>query len=115
MYLLLIKDCSYLIVVYMNYMMWVKGFICIQVVDVLIIVVVKMGIRDSVVVFVNNIVVEWGKSIEVLLWLVVSVMMILEQFGKVFFIDQEWVFWFYVVVERGGDIVSYIGKWQEWI
>ncbi|EBY3981302.1 hypothetical protein D4X44_21315 [Salmonella enterica subsp. enterica serovar Enteritidis] len=115
MYSLLIKDRSYPIAVYMNYMTRVKGFTRTQAVDILTTAAVKMGIRDSAAAPANNTVAEWGKSIEAPLWSVVSAMTILEQFGKVPFTDQEWAFWSYAVVERGGDTVSYTGKWQEWI
>lgn len=115
MYSLLIKDRSYPISVYMTYMMRVKGFTRTEAVDLMTMAAVRMGLRKSTASPANNTVAEWGRSIDAPLWSVITAMMILEQFGKIPFTEQEWAFWAYAAAERGQDKANYNGKWLYWL
>ncbi|PXW50346.1 hypothetical protein DFO55_12417 [Grimontella sp. AG753] len=115
MYSLLIKDRSYPISVYMTYMLRVKGFTRTEAVELMTMAAHKMGMRKSRASPANNTVAEWGRSIDAPLWAVVSVMVILEQFGKVPFTYQEWACWAFAAAERGHSIDNYKGKWRDWL
>lgn len=115
MYSLLIKDRSYPFSVYMSYMMRVKGFTRSEAVELMTLAAVKMGARERPTPPANNTVAEWGRAIDAPQWAVVSVMKIMEQFGKVPFTDREWAFWAYATAEVGGASLNYSGVWLEWL
>ncbi|HAU5494392.1 TPA: hypothetical protein JD192_13275 [Cronobacter sakazakii] len=115
MYSLLIKDRAYPISVYLSYMMRVKGFTRTQAVELMTQAAFNMNRREDITPPANNTVAEWGKSTETPLWAVISAMTLLEQFGKVPYLDQEWAFWAYATVENSPVKKVYSGKWEQWL
>lgn len=115
MYSLLIKDRAYPISVYLSHMMRVKDFTRTEAIQILTHAGVRYGLREQATPPANNTVAEWGRSSEVPQWAVISAMKVLEQLGKIPYLDKEWAFWAYATAELDAEEDRYTGKWYEWL
>lgn len=124
MYSLLIKDRDFPISVYLSYMMAVKGFTRTDAVSLLSQSAYKLGLRTIPKAPANNTVSAWRNKGDTPKWAVVSAMMIMEQFGKVPHLKQEWAFWAYAKAEISGEVrdsdlttksFNNSGKWEWWL
>ncbi|WP_303745443.1 hypothetical protein [Enterobacter hormaechei] len=115
MYSMLIKDRAYPISVYLSHMMRVKGFSRTEAIKILTHAAITLGLREQKTPPANNTVSEWGRTSEVPQWAVISAMKVLEQLGKVPYLDKEWAFWAYATAELDTDNGKITGKWAEWL
>lgn len=115
MYSLLIKDRAYPISVYLSFMMRVKGVTRHEAIQLLTHAAVALGVRDIMTPPASSTVGEWGRSIAVPMWAIISAMQILEQKGKIPYYDEEWAFWAYSTVQLGKNVSGYTGKPAEWL
>lgn len=115
MYSMLIKDRAYPISVYLSHMMQVKGFTRTDAIKTLTHAAVILGLREQRTPPANNTVYEWGRSSEVPMWAVISAMKVLEQLGKIPYLDKEWAFWAYATAELDKGEDDFTGKWADWL
>lgn len=115
MYSMLIKDRAYPISVYLSHMMQVKGFTRTDAIKMLTHAAVILGLREQITPPANNTVYEWGRSSEVPMWAVISAMKVLEQLGKIPYLDKEWAFWAYATAELDKGEENFTGKRADWL
>lgn len=115
MYSFLIKDRGYPISVYISYMMNAKQLSRTESIDLMTAAAVKLNLRQVNGPLANNTVSDWGRNNETPLWAAVSVMLILENLGKVPFTDQEWACWAFAAATTGRTEQGLTGKRLEWL